>query len=271
MLRAVLIGQLHDLSLRELETELSTNLLVRWFTGYHLFEPVPDHSTLGRFEGWLIVNQPRIYFESILKQVKQNFPEAAIDTQIGDTYAMEADAALHGVVEMLRKLSLRLLESWRETNADFNLLRGFDWVALFGVFPEKHPGRMSDKEKAMRLQKTVLAVQDLHKRLSHKAKGTTQLWLDYIQKVIHDFVEIKPLFVIMAKQTSPSDTTSRSRRQKTASSLKRSHIPGQHPIRAVLLILFLNRKSHPKNSSTMLPQGQVKYALMFYTLLVTER
>jgi len=191
LLRAILIGQLHGLSLRELETELQTNLLSRWFAGYSLFESVPDHSTLGRFEGWLIVNQPRIYFESILKQVKDDFPQAKTDTQIGDTYAMEANAATHGVVEMLRKLSLRLLESWKETDADLSLLRGFDWVALFGLFPEKHPGRMNKKERAERLQKTVLAVQELNQRLSPKAKPSTQLWLDYIQKVIHDYIEIK--------------------------------------------------------------------------------
>ena len=190
LLRAVLIGQLHNLSLRELETELSANLLARWFAGYNAFEIIPDHSTLGRFEGWLIVHQPRLYFESILKQVKQDFPEAKIETQIGDTYAMEADAARHGVVEMLRRLSLRLLESWRETNPDFNRLRGFDWIALFGVFPEKHPGRMSDKEKAERLRKTVLATQDLHQRLAPKATAQTQLWLDYIHKAVHDQVEI---------------------------------------------------------------------------------
>ena len=190
LLRAVLIGQLNDLSLRELETELNTNMLARWFTGYGLFEAIPDHSTLGRFEGWLIVHQPQIYFETILTQVRQEFPEEKADTQMGDTYAMKADAATHGVVEMLRRLSIRLLENWRETDANFSLLRGFDWVALFGVFPEKHPGRMSKKEKAERLQKTVLAAQDLHRRLSPKANMQTQLWLDYIRKVIHDYIEI---------------------------------------------------------------------------------
>jgi len=200
LLRAILIGQLSDSSLRELETELQTNLLARWFAGYQLFETIPDHSTLGRFEGWLIVNQPRLYFNSILKQVRQDLPNVKTDTQIGDTYAMEADAALHGVVEMLRRLSLRLLEAWAETKPDFSLLRGFDWVALFGVFPEKNPGRMSDKEKVVRLQKTVLAARDLHKRLSQKAKEPTRLWLDYIQKVIHDFVEIKEEEIALRKK-----------------------------------------------------------------------
>lgn len=190
LLRAILIGQLRNLSLRELESELQANLLARWFAGYSLFEGIPDHSTLGRFEGWLIVHQPCLYFDTILKQVRQDFPEEKADTQMGDTYAMEADAARHGVVEMLRRLSIRLLESWRETNADFSLLRGFDWVALFGTYPEKHPGRMSDKEKAERLQKTVLAAEDLRQRLSPKANSQTQLWLDYIHKAIHDQVEI---------------------------------------------------------------------------------
>lgn len=200
LLRAILIGQLHDLSMRELETELQTNLLARWFTGYQLFDAIPDHSTLGRFEGWLIVYQPRLYFDTILKQVRQDFPDAKTDTQIGDTYAMQADAATHGLVQMLRKLSIRLLETWRETDADFNLLSGFDWVALFGISPEKHPAWMTDAEKAERLQKTVIAAKDLHKRLSHKAKEPVQPWLGYIKKVISDYVENKGGEIVLRKE-----------------------------------------------------------------------
>jgi len=188
LLRAILIGQLQNLSLRELETELSTNLLARWFADYSLFETIPDHSTLGRFEGWLIVHHPRLYFESILKQVRRDFPEAQKESQIGDTYAMQADVARHGIVEMLRHLSLRLLEAWSRTNPDFNLLRGFNWIALFSIYPEKHPGRMSKAEKALRLQQSVLAAQRLHQKLSPTATPQSQLWLDYIQKAIHDEV-----------------------------------------------------------------------------------
>ena len=289
LLRAVLIGQLNDLSLRELETELNTNMLARWFTGYGLFEAIPDHSTLGRFEGWLIVHQPQIYFETILTQVRQEFPEEKADTQMGDTYAMKADAATHGVVEMLRRLSIRLLESWRETDADFSLLRGFDWVALFGVFPEKHPGRMSKKEKAERLQKTVLATQDLHRRLSPKANTQTQLWLDYIRKVIHDYISRsmlkkslyernavhtlsaapqtpkRPSEITgneMENQTSHSATTSRSLPQKTASLPPQKLIPEQRPTKMALQIWLLSRKSHPINLSTMPLPGTEKPATM---------
>lgn len=200
LLRAILIGQLRNLSLRELETEIQTNLLARWFAGYGLFESIPDHSTLGRFEGWLIVHQPRLYFETILTQVKQDFPDAKTETQIGDTYAMEADAATHGVVQMLRKLSIRLLEAWCATNPDFSLIHDFDWVALFGTLPEKHPAWMTDNEKAERLQKTILAAKDLHKRLSPDAEAPVQLWLDYIQKVIQDYTEIKEEKVILRKK-----------------------------------------------------------------------
>ena len=47
LVRALLVKYLRNLSLRELEGEIQTNLLVKWFVGYSLFESGPDHSTLG--------------------------------------------------------------------------------------------------------------------------------------------------------------------------------------------------------------------------------
>jgi hypothetical protein len=46
LLRALLIKYLYDLSLRELEVRLYTDLLARWFAGYQLFDDLPDHCTL---------------------------------------------------------------------------------------------------------------------------------------------------------------------------------------------------------------------------------
>lgn len=50
LLRALLIKYLYDLSLREMEVRLYTDLLARWFSGYQLFDDLPDHTTLERFE-----------------------------------------------------------------------------------------------------------------------------------------------------------------------------------------------------------------------------
>ena len=50
LVRALLVKYLRKLSLRELEGEIQTNLLVKWFVGYDLFAAGPDHSTLERFE-----------------------------------------------------------------------------------------------------------------------------------------------------------------------------------------------------------------------------
>ena len=141
LLRAILVGQMKGLSLRELEIELTTNFLARWFSDYDLFAHTPDHTTLGPFEGWLLLNHRRIYFDTVLKQIEAFFPKERETAQMGDTYAMLANASKHGIVDLLRIFSLRILEAWQSSAHDDNLLRGLDWGGLFGPQPEKHPVR----------------------------------------------------------------------------------------------------------------------------------
>ena len=193
LLRAILVGQMKKLSLRELETELATNFLARWFSGYGLFAQTPDHTTLGRFEGWLLLNHRRIYFDTVLKQIESLFPKEKDSAQMGDTYAMLANASKHGIVDLLRIFSLRVLEAWQASKHDDNLLRGLDWAGLFGPKPEKHPGRMSKAERHERLRKTALAAQDLLFRLlgTKNISSDLELWLGYLQKAIEDELEIE--------------------------------------------------------------------------------
>jgi hypothetical protein len=193
LLRAILVGQLKGLSLRELEIELATNFLARWFSGYDLFSHTPDHTTLGRFEGWLLLNHRRIYFDTVLKQIEVLFPKEKDTAQMGDTYAMLANASKHGIVDLLRIFSLRILEVWQSSKHDDNLLCGLDWGGLFGSKPEKHPGRMSKAEKNERLQKTALAAQDLLERMGILSNPSVDLdlWLGYLQKALEDELEIE--------------------------------------------------------------------------------
>ena len=182
------------LSLRELEIELATNFLARWFSGYDLFSHTPDHTTLGRFEGWLLLNHRRIYFDTVLKQINALFPKEKDTAQMGDTYAMLANATKHGIVDLLRIFSLRILEAWQSSAHDDGLLRSLDWVALFGPSPEKHPGRMSKAERNERLRKTALVAQDLLKRIGTISKNPSAdliLWRDYLQKALEDELEIE--------------------------------------------------------------------------------
>lgn len=193
LLRAILVGQMKGLSLRGLEIELATNFLARWFSGYELFAHTPDHTTLGRFEGWLLLNHRRIYFDTVLKQIEALFPKEREKAQMGDTYAMLANATKHGIVDLLHIFSLRVLEAWQASKHDDNLLCGLDWTGLFGPKPEKHPGRMSKAEKSERLQKTALAAQDLLGRIGTLSNSSVDLdlWRGYLQKALEDELEIE--------------------------------------------------------------------------------
>ena len=53
-LRMMLLGELYDLSDRELCTEMQMHAGMRWFCGQDFHDPVPDHSTLSRLrnERW---------------------------------------------------------------------------------------------------------------------------------------------------------------------------------------------------------------------------
>jgi hypothetical protein len=62
LVRALVLKHLRQLSLRELEAEIRTNLVVKWFVGYGLFEVSPDHSTLEHFEQWVIAHETRTFF-----------------------------------------------------------------------------------------------------------------------------------------------------------------------------------------------------------------
>jgi hypothetical protein len=59
--RSLLVGYLYELSLRQLEQRLHSDLLVRWFVGLSAFGDVPTYSTLERFEQWVSQHQRRIY------------------------------------------------------------------------------------------------------------------------------------------------------------------------------------------------------------------
>ncbi len=94
LVRALLVKYLWHLSLRELAYTIRTNLVVRWFVGYGLFERTPDHSTLERFEQWVIEQHGRTFFDETLKQIDQEFPEERRHAQVGDTLRLRSGQAL---------------------------------------------------------------------------------------------------------------------------------------------------------------------------------
>jgi len=168
MVPALLIGWLYGLSLRELEERLNTDFMARWFAGYGLFETTPDHATLGRFEYWVLTQHRRLYFDSVLGQIYAQYPEQRQQVQIGDTYAMQANAARQGPVMIWRRLSVRVLEAAIKDLFELGrLVSGLNWVNLFGPPKGKHFARMTSEERSERLKQTALAAQDLLQRLQN--------------------------------------------------------------------------------------------------------
>jgi transposase-like protein DUF772 len=103
-----LVGYLFHWSTRQLECQIHFNLLVKWFVGYAVFEPGPDPSTLERFELWMCQHQHRTCFDEMLHQIDARFPHEREQAQIGDTFALQADAAKESLVELLRHTCRRL-------------------------------------------------------------------------------------------------------------------------------------------------------------------
>ena len=109
LVRALLVKYLRNLSLRELEDEIQTNLLVKWFVGYRPFEAGADPSRLERFAQWGIAHQARTFFDEVLRQLAQNLPPERQQPQIGDTYALRANAAQETLLTRLRHTCRNLL------------------------------------------------------------------------------------------------------------------------------------------------------------------
>ncbi|MFQ5854795.1 MAG: hypothetical protein ACE5LU_04010, partial [Anaerolineae bacterium] len=66
------------------------------------FAAGPDHTTLERFEVWVCEHQHRTYFDEILRQIDADFPEERHQPQIGDTFAMRANAAKESLIRLIR-------------------------------------------------------------------------------------------------------------------------------------------------------------------------
>jgi IS5 family transposase len=159
LVRALLVKYLDDLSLRDLEQEIRTNLVAKWFVGYSIFDRGPDHSTLDRFEQWVIAHQHRTFFDTVLHQIDTDFPDERHHPQVGDTFAMQADAAKETLVRLLRHLCQSLLRTLAAADpAGYAQLSGqLDATALFGAPDERNEFWLNDAARQARLQTTAVA------------------------------------------------------------------------------------------------------------------
>ena len=202
LVRAWLVKYLYDWSLRDLEWHVRYNLVVKWFVGYPVFAAGLDHSTLDRFDQWVCVHQPRTLFDHILHQIDADFPQERQQAQIGDTYALRANAAKESLVRLLRHTGQRLLTALSKVDPAraVQVRTQFDLAALFGVKGELSEYHLTPVERAARLQTTVLAALACARQvrtaleqptpLSSEAALPIRAWLERLDKLIADEVHL---------------------------------------------------------------------------------
>jgi transposase len=204
LVRALLVRHLKGFSFRQTEEEIDNHLLYKSFVGYELFEPPPDHSTLCRFELWVLEQQPDLFLDEILKQVYRLYPEERERLALTDTFGMFVRGARKYLIDLLCDLGQGLLTELAELDPvrHQQVLAQLDEAALFGQKGDKITPALKPDERAERLQQVVNAALDLHAHLlsllneapapSPEAEAKLRLWLAAIAKVISDETTVTP-------------------------------------------------------------------------------
>lgn len=199
LVRALLVRYLFDWSFRQLEFQIRFNLIVKWFVGYPIFAAGPDHTTLNRFEVWVCEHQHRTFFDQVLRQIDAQFPDDRDQPQIGDTFAMEANAAPESLIRLIRhtcELTLTSLASV-DPSRHAAVLYQLDEDALFGPPDELNEYHLDQSQRQARLQTTVTTARKCAELaqaqlagLSAQSRQPVTTWLDYLDKILTDEVQI---------------------------------------------------------------------------------
>jgi transposase len=89
---------------RQLLEQVSYNLVMRWYAGYNLDEPLPDHSSLSKIRARLGLSVFRRFFEAITAQcVKVGLVRG--DELIFDATKVRANAPLDSLIPRLHLLT----------------------------------------------------------------------------------------------------------------------------------------------------------------------
>lgn len=202
LVRALLVKYLFDWSLRELEGQLRFNLVVKWFVGYALFERGPDHTTLERFEQWVAAHHPRLFFDTVLRQIDADFPDRRMRPQVGDTFALRANAAKESLMTLLRHTCRRLLTEFQTVTPARALAvqPQLNRRALFGASDELAEVFLPEAQRQALLQTVVIharrcgqlvrAQLDAVPPLDTAARAPVVYWLDHLDKIIADEVAL---------------------------------------------------------------------------------
>lgn len=105
MLAGFLLGIVHD---RRLMREAAVNIAIRWFVGYGLHEPLPDHSSLTRIrQRWGAERFRRIFERTV---------QACVAAKIATGEVVHLDASLIRAHVSWDSLAVRHVEAVAEAN-----------------------------------------------------------------------------------------------------------------------------------------------------------
>ena len=218
LVRALLVKYLFNLSYRQTEEKIDRDLLVKWFVGYSLFAQPPDHTTLQRFEIWLLNHQPHLFFDNILNQIKGVDPQDwRKEVQIVDTFAMLARAAKGRLIPLIRQACQKLLATLETADPERAALSltALDQVALFGQVGDKPTRALSAEERADRLQQVVNQALLLHRLVTASLAQSplpaqdhlaVETWLERLHKIIFDETKVTSPADAATPQTEPAPT-----------------------------------------------------------------
>lgn len=191
MVRALFVKYMLGTSVRMAAERIQYDMQIKRFVGYELHDNGCHYSTLSRFDQWVQENKPRIYFDTVLKEVDKRYGKQEREKiQLADTFAVEANAAKVSLVKLLREMGERLIIIGAVTNecAEGELWSKVDKKELFGEANETHWSKLKAEERNERLFKTVcgaLACQKVVEKLPIQKKALLAR-LKQLKKILSD-------------------------------------------------------------------------------------
>ncbi len=189
--RALFVKYMLGTSVRGAAERIQYDMQIKRFVGYELHEAGCHYSTISRFDKWVEENKPRIYFDTVLKEVDKRYGKQEREKiQYADTFAVEANAAKKSLIELLREMGERLIAIGAVTNecTEGELWLKVDKKQLFGEANEKHWSKLNAQERNERLLKTVcgvLACQKAVEKLPIQKKALSAR-LKQLKKILSD-------------------------------------------------------------------------------------
>ena len=167
-------------SLRTAENGIRNDFIVRWFVGYSPYDDTLSYSTIQRFEAWVRDNQPDCFLVEINRQIMLSLPQECAGPVIGDTFAVNANAASRLLPSLLRDCCRIILDRLEQLNPNVHIeaVVGLDLDKLLG--PKKE---------------TPIAFLDAEERnqLAKKTAGEVLRFRSQLDSLTDEFIKFGPI------------------------------------------------------------------------------